>query len=132
MSTPIMYPLSAVFKPQMTNYADVWRNAEMTTGPYKPRHVLPIPVGVSMIQIDYRMKGGSWKTVVTINGEERQLGKEEYGTDDLKPRFFRVVNDDPGALLTVQCKLQSTVAINTARVGVTIIPLDVQTFEITI
>lgn len=126
-----MYPLSVVFKPLQAGYADQWRNSEMTTGPYKTSHILPIPVGVSMIQIDYRMKGGSWKTLVTINGEVRQLGKEEYGTDDLKPQFFRVVNDDPGATLTVQCKLQTTVAVNTARVGVTIIPLDVQTFEIT-
>lgn len=127
-----MYPLSVVFKPRDLPYSSAFMDAEITTPPLKGQTSVALPLGVLMLHVDYRIVDGAWRVKTIINGVESIHGGQISDPNFTKPLYFRVVNDDPQATLEVECRSQTSTAIATARVGVTIIPMDVQPLEITI
>lgn len=120
----MMYPLSVVFKPQQLPYSSSFRNCEMTIGPWVRQHMLPIPIGVSLIQVDWRCVEGNFKMKITRGDAIEWLRPETRG-QDLPPRVenFRVVTD-VAANLSIESANQSTISINGSRIGVTVIPMN--------
>lgn len=118
MSTPFVDPTYTILKPAGT--ADAF--FEVVAGAKRTDVTINLPVGVSLINVDWTVPSGSLTARLRMYSNDNvSWAIDNTAMTGNGTVSVRVVNDDSSAWVTIQGTATSS-ALATARVGVTIYP----------